>query len=52
MGFACPIRDVLGFNGGWGYSRRQSGLVRRRIGLGKLVKHVGESVGRPEDAIR
>jgi hypothetical protein len=38
--------------GSYGFCMRDSRLVRRRIGLGGVVKHGGESVGGPEEAIR
>src|SRR6202790_2642475 len=38
--------------GSYGYCMGDSRFVRRRVGLGGLVKDVGESVSRSEEAIR
>jgi hypothetical protein len=38
--------------GSYGFCMRDSGFVGRRVGLGGLVKDVGESVSRSEEAIR
>ena len=41
-----------GRGGSYGYCMGDSRFVRRRVGLGGLVKDVGESVSRSEEAIR
>jgi hypothetical protein len=38
--------------GSYGFCMRDSRFVRGRVGLSGLVKDVGESVGRSEEAIR
>ena len=38
--------------GSYGFCMRDSRFVRRRVGLSGLVKGVGESMGRSEEAIR
>jgi len=38
--------------GSYGFCMRDSRFVRRRVGLSGLVKDVGESVGRSEEAMR
>jgi hypothetical protein len=41
-----------GRGGSYGFCMRDSRFVRLRVGLSGLVKDVGESVGRSEEAMR